>query len=415
MGVNTLEEQTEKRLKIAIIAPAILPIPAVKGGAIETLSTYLLEENEKNPRIDFTVFSPYSKEALEVSRKYKYTGVEFIDFSSIRKKIDDFCCLWIWRATLRAFTPVSYFMRRVNRYLQHEKFDFILLEGNYFQMIQIPRRYKDRCILHLHTDCIHRDTYRAKKTLESFSSIFVISKFLGNSILSVTDKIEPKIKLLKNTVDQRYFCVQPTDDFRQSFRKKYGISDEEVVLIYCGRLDPRKGVKELLLAVKDVPNCKLVIIGASWFSSDKQTDFVREIKEISRPIEDRVIFTGYVPHEEVGLYYSVGDIGIFPSICNEAAGLVIIEAMAVGLPIITTNKGGIPEYATNDSCILLEADDFLVENLKRAISRLIVDGDLRIRLSRAALENAKKYSTHAYFDNFCSLIDNCKSEKERNS
>lgn len=409
-----MEEQTNKKVKIAIIAPAILPIPAVKGGAIETLTTYLIEENEKNPRIDFTVFSPFCEEAQAVSRKYNYTRVEFVDFSSYVKKMDDFCCLWIRRLTLKSFTPVSYFMRRVNKYLKDVNFDYILLEGNYFQMIQIPKKYKERCILHLHTDCIHRETYRAKETLESFRNIFVISKFLGNSILTISNKIESKIKLLKNTVDQNCFSVQSTDEFRKSFRKKYDISDDEIVLIFCGRLDPGKGIKELLLALKDVPNCRLVIVGASWFSSNKQTDFVREIKEISKLIEDRVIYTGYVPHEEVGLYYSVGDIGVFPSICNEAAGLVIIEAMAVGLPVITTNKGGIPEYVTNDSCILLEVDNFLVDNLKIAITSLIEDSELRLRMSRAALENAKKYNTQVYFDNFCALIDSCQSEKEGN-
>ena len=409
-----MEKQTKKKIKIAIIAPAILPIPAVKGGAIETLTTYLIEENERNPRIDFTVFSPFSEEAQVVSRKYNYTRIEFVDFSSYAKKLDDFCCLWIRRLTLKSFTPVSYFMRKVNKCFKDADFDYILLEGNYFQMIQISKRYKDRCILHLHTDCIHRETYRAKETLESFRNIFVISKFLGNSILTVSDKIESKIKLLKNTVNQNYFSVQSTDEFRKSFRKKYGISDDEVVLIFCGRLDPGKGIRELLLAVKDVPNCRLVVVGASWFSSDKQTNFVRELKDISGIIEDRVIYTGYVPHEKVGLYYSVGDIGVFPSTCNEAAGLVIIEAMAVGLPVITTNKGGIPEYTTSDSCILLEVNKLLVNNLKIAITRLLGDSELRLKMSRAALENAKKYNTQVYFDNFCELIDSCQSEKEEN-
>ncbi len=78
----------------------------------------------------------------------------------------------------------------------------------------------------------------------------------------------------------------------------------------------------------------------------------------------------------------LADVGVFPSICNEAAGLVVIEALASGIPVITTNMGGIPEYADTRSCNILACDSSLVENLRDSMIKMIDNEEYYNRKSK---------------------------------
>ena len=75
---------------------------------------------------------------------------------------------------------------------------------------------------------------------------------------------------------------------------------------------------------------------------------------------DKVIFTGYIPHEELPKYYALADLVVLPSTCEEAAGLTVIEAMMMQRPVITTTMGGIPEYTNPECAVLLENDEYFV-------------------------------------------------------
>ena len=76
-----------KILKILIITPGKLPVPATCGGAVENLIQQLLDDNEKNTNFEFTVFSLYEEKAFEYSKKYKYTKFIFIDGDTKKYKI----------------------------------------------------------------------------------------------------------------------------------------------------------------------------------------------------------------------------------------------------------------------------------------------------------------------------------------
>ena len=121
-----------------------------------------------------------------------------------------------------------------------------------------------------------------------------------------------------------------------------------------------------------------------------------------------MFFTGYVPQTQLSQYYALANYSICPSICNEAAGLVIIEAHSCGLPVIATKKGGIPEYVCHEASILVEYNEDFVQNLSLAIRRMdteYVDKSIKLRYSKYR----KEYSIENYYDNFQKIVKSFQS------
>ena len=81
----------------------------------------------------------------------------------------------------------------------------------------------------------------------------------------------------------------------------------------------------------------------------------------------RIKFTGLIPQSEISALYHIADVAVLPSMWEEPAGLTMLEAAAAGVPVITTNAGGIPEYLRNDLGIFLDRDNELVNNISNNI------------------------------------------------
>jgi len=105
-------------------------------------------------------------------------------------------------------------------------------------------------------------------------------------------------------------------------------------------------------------------------------------------IEDKVRFTGYVPDEELPKFFGLADVFVLPSITAEAFGIVLLEAMASGRPVVTTRVGGIPEVVEGSGCgILVDPGD--EQMLADAILLLLEDKGLREELGRRGREVAE--------------------------
>ena len=91
-------------------------------------------------------------------------------------------------------------------------------------------------------------------------------------------------------------------------------------------------------------------------------------------IKDKIIFTGYIDYEDMPSIYQLSNIAVLPSMWDEPAGMTMVEAVASGLPLITTNSGGIPEYIPNKLAVILNRDDKLVENITENILNLKQNG-----------------------------------------
>ena len=149
----------------------------------------------------------------------------------------------------------------------------------------------------------------------------------------------------------------------------------------------------------------LVIVGASWFSSNKKTKYVKELEKESLEIKDIVFFTGYINHVKLSDYYKMANVVIMPSIYNEAAGLVAIEAQMCGVPVIVSKVGGLPEFVHEKSELKIEVDDKFIENLGAKMVELKLNKELYDREKSLALENVKKYTMKQYATNFLEIVN----------
>lgn len=212
----------------------------------------------------------------------------------------------------------------------------------------------------------------------SFKSIAVSEDLAKKMELMVKDK--NKVFVLRNAVDTGRF--NPTRN--KSIRNEFDIKDEDILILFVGYLDEFKGIFELVNAfnkvIADNENIKLMIVGAG----PKKEVLLNTLKKMG--IEKEVIFTGMVEHHKIHKYYQAADIFILPSY-TEGGGppLVVMEAMACGLPIIGTNVGGMPEGIKN------EVNGFIVpsKNEKELVKKLMIlieDDNLRREFGNNSLK-----------------------------
>lgn len=387
-----------KKLKIALIAPAALPIPNIQGGAIETLSTHLLNKNEEYKLIHFDVYSTFNLEAQKIVSSYKESSFIFYNYKK-KDFIRNIISSILFHLSLKRITLTRAFTKFVKKQIKKKNdYDYLLIEGNSYQTFQL----KDLgipIIYHLHTDIVNKSEPNSIKIYNASDVIFVISDFLKRQIkLSVGD--DSKVKILKNAIDLSKF--QAISENNYQLKASLGIPRENKVMIFCGRVVPIKGVLEAVKAFKiaNILNLTFVIVGGSNFEDSKESIYETEIKEFVKTNDINVIFTGYIKQEDLPAYYAMADFSICPSICNEAAGLVIIEALASGLPVITSNMGGIPEYAHFPNCIIVENDNNYIHNLSCSITKMYNSID---RLKKNKL-NLSEFSLDNYYQNFINSI-----------
>jgi len=159
-------------------------------------------------------------------------------------------------------------------------------------------------------------------------------------------------------------------------------------ILYVGRLESVKGVQYLIRAMKRVhdkiPDARLIIIG-----DGKERDML-EALSIQLGIQKYVQIGGEVPHEKVLSFMQQADVFVLPSL-SEGFPMVIIEALACGLPIVASRVGGVPEIITNDTNgYLVEAKD--AETIANKIILLLQDEKLRKKISDNNKQLVKKYT-----------------------
>jgi glycosyltransferase involved in cell wall biosynthesis len=164
-------------------------------------------------------------------------------------------------------------------------------------------------------------------------------------------------------------------------------------LLYVGRLDPNKGVDTAVEAMTRLPEkARLELIGG-WDTREEA-----RLRRLAADggVADRVQFAGQCGRAEIVEAYGRADAVLFPVRWQEPWGLVPLEAMGRGRPVVATGRGGSGEYLRDEhNCLLFDADD--ADSLARALSRLGSDDALRVRLRRGGLETAPKY-TDAVFN-----------------
>lgn len=387
--------------KICFICPPALPFPPVRGGAVETLLELFINENEKTKKYDIQVFSIYDERAERLSKEYRNTRVIYVRCGDVSSKKYRLCS-----AVQKATGLRPGFLDAYNSaILQHMRAgyepDLCIAEGgNYRDYANISRRLGvEKMAMHIHA--VSTPRYNSTKIYGSF--VFVS----GCSAQYWQKKRKCRAFILPNAIDEEHFSVRRKGEELAALRQKLGLLPEDFVVLYCGRLIEEKGVLELVKAINGLsqPNIKLVVVGSANFEGALVTDYQ---KELQRQLNERIRFTGYVPHRELSAYYQMADMVATPSICMEAAPLVNIEAMMSGKAILTTSQGGILEYVDPDGAKVIAYHDDkaeLVEKIRQGVLSLYHDRAETERMGRSNKAFSARFGKSEYFKNYSEIID----------
>ena len=205
---------------------------------------------------------------------------------------------------------------------------------------------------------------------------------------------EGNIKTVYNFVNTGKFRTKKYD-----WKKKNGISGRMV--LFVGKLIPNKGVEYLLRAapavVERFPDTHFVFVGPASFESEKKNKWLELCKELD--IEDSVTFTGAVSNQELYEIYKAADAFCFPTM-RETFGVVLAEAMAAGLPVISSNIPVVREVV-GDAGILVPRCD--VKAIVEAIEKVLSDRKLSDGMKKKSLKRKEMFGKNEVLQGYLDL------------
>lgn len=398
-------EELVNNKRILMIVNGGLPVPAIKGGAIETLMENAIDFNEKTKEHNITVYSNYAKGIEKFAAKYEKAEYKYIDASKISYKISH-----ILRGMLRRYFRLKILSTATKKIVRAERkginqYDLILVY-NYISCIEpISKIYNGKIVLYLHNDKIINSKYvNGKSIIEKCYKILTVSDYITKTVLEVNNMAD--VKRIYNGIDQSKF--KPNIQEKIEIRKKYNLKKNDFVFLFTGRVCEEKGVLQLIEAFKEVAskheNSKLVIVGASFFSENNDSPFIKKLKDITSSMQDKIIFTGYIKHDNIAEIYQASDVLMLPTIIEDAMPLTLLEGISCGLPAIVTNSGGMPEILGKDYKMIIDRKK-IHEELVKYMDEIMSNNQTKNELAENVLKKSKNFSLEKYLDDFWRNID----------
>jgi glycosyltransferase involved in cell wall biosynthesis len=246
-------------------------------------------------------------------------------------------------------------------------------------------------------------TLMMPRFLRAADAVIAVSECTKRDAIRFYGIPEEKITVIYEGVNPRFRPASP--EAIAAVRARYNLPEH--FILYVGTIEPRKNLTALLEAfhhllatcsLRPAPcdlrpatcsllpatcDLRLVIVGKKGWLYE---GFFRRLRELG--LEDRVIFTGYVPDEDLPAIYSAADLFVFPSL-YEGFGLPVLEAMACGTPVVCSNTSSLPEVA-GDAALLVDPTD--VRALTGAMERALRDEGKWREMRERGLQQAARFS-----------------------
>jgi 1,2-diacylglycerol 3-alpha-glucosyltransferase len=207
--------------------------------------------------------------------------------------------------------------------------------------------------------------------------------------------------------------LKPFHNAMPCSRAGFGFNEDDLLLVYAGRIAPEKNIDFLLQSFagvsKVIPNVYLLIIGGG------QKEHEEELKQLPGElgIQDRVRFTGMVPYNKLPSYLAMCDVFVTASV-TEVHPFTVIEAMAAGLPIMGIDSPGVGDSVTDGETGLLSTEDIASYTAK--LTYLCLNRDLQKKMGAAARVASQQYSiertTKLMLQHYSRLTQNTKPIKQ---
>jgi glycosyltransferase involved in cell wall biosynthesis len=378
-------------MRIALVSSGLVSIPPIKGGAVEEY-VYQLAKHFRKLGVD----------AIAMDAKWGGSSVEVNDVNGV--EIVKVPVRPLAQNIKRNIIMELQFGRAVGKYLRNEEIDVVHANTAWAGFaLAINRNQPHKLVYACHNplwpeDKVHLGE-RVVRLVEGFTmrtsnAVVALNKTMYRAIVEKAGVNGDKVVIIPNGVDVDYFKPGLRNG---EFLSKFSLEEGDYIL-FVGRVSPEKGVHLLLKAfsyiAQESVHVKLAIVGplTGSFSASEASPYARAIVEYAkRRIPGKVIFTGAVNRDELRVLYSNALLLVLPSLA-EAFPMVLLEAMASGIPPIGSTAGGIPDVITDGvNGLLFKRGDW--KDLAIKMLTLINDETLRNKLATKARETAvKKYS-----------------------
>lgn len=390
-------------MRIAILTSGILPVPAVQGGAVENLTDFYLEYNNLHQLHDITIYSVWhpdiKKHPALKSRINHYRYIKVNNWWAKTKK-------WFYykkHGEEYYHYTIEYYLHEAIKHIRHQQYDIILMENRPGYSLKLKDITNAKFVYHLHNEKLDKQTANSQEIYDAASLILTVSDYIKRCVQTINPN-DNKSKTIYNGIDLSTFSNKGKKP-----RSTVGFNEDDFILVFSGRVNRDKGIMELVEAMQLLngqEHIKLMIIGSTFFANATNDDaFATELKTKAESLKERIIFTGFIPYSLMPEYLRIADVAVIPSVWNDPFPTTVLEAQAMGLPIITTRRGGITEEVTDDNAILLNTDKHFVDNLAAAILDLYYHPEKRKQMSAASFERSKLFNKEAYAKNFFEAIE----------
>ena len=274
-----------------------------------------------------------------------------------------------WLKRLGYFLSDNSFQKAVEKELNLLGSDNIILYSHFLNAgfiagrLSIERQYRSFCAFGESRlwSTVGKNEMELRRVLNCVDGFISVSSENSKVLLDKKYTSESKILFAPNGVNLLDFCRKD----KSLCREQLGFPQESKIGIFVGHFNERKGPLRVQTAVCDIPNLKMIYIGAGD----------------QKPEGENILFCGRVSHEKMGTYLCAADFFILPTQAEGCCN-AIIEAMACGLPIISSKGSFNDDILGSEYSIRIDPNN--IDEIKQGVCTLISDEDKMLRMSEAA-------------------------------
>ncbi len=216
-------------------------------------------------------------------------------------------------------------------------------------------------------------------------SVIMCSNFMMKEVVNHFHLPQEKVSIIPNAIDTHEYVV---DVDKEAVRKRYGVMPHEKLVVFIGRLVPQKGVEYLIraipLIVRNHGETKFLIVGDGWSRSNLES------MATATGYGNKIRFLGFIPDSERIELLKSADVLVIPSI-YEPFGIVALEGMTAGVPVVASNVGGLSEIIEHDRTGMLAYSEN-PESFAWCVNKVLSDHGYADWI----IENAKKKVNEEY-------------------
>lgn len=293
----------------------------------------------------------------------------------------------------KKFLPLVYSHLLCSAILERENLDVFHSPAS-----TIPLCYSKNAVITTHDLAIYKNPkwfpkqifatrISVPQSLKKAKKIIAVSSYTASDLEKFLKIPKEKIVVIYNGVESRRNLNKIKPEDQEKIKKKFDIRQD--FILFIGTIQPRKNIEGLLLAFDKLrggeifKNYQLVIAGKKGWG---YKSVFEKIKELA--LTKKILFCDYVSPETKIRLLNAASVFVFPSF-YEGFGLSILEAMREGTPVITSNTTSMPEVAGKAGYLI---NPYKINEISRALSKVLTDKNLRQRMIKAGYEQAKKFS-----------------------